>query len=398
MKQPTARCLRILFLIQDLNHGGAQRQLSLLARGLRARGHEVGVAVFYPGGPLTAELTLAGVRLYPLDKRGRWDLAGFLWRLWRCLRVARPQVLHGYLMVSNLLVAFMGAGRPGLRVVWGLRASDMQTRHYDWTAGLIRRLECRLSGLADLCISNSEAGRRHAVAAGFPASRLRVVANGIDTERFQPDPAAGLAQRRHWGVPPDTPLIGLVARLDPMKDHPTFLAMAARLLARRPALRLVCVGGGPTPYRAALQAEARRLGLHPALLWAGDCTAMAAVYNALDLLVSSSAFGEGFANVIGEAMACQVPCVVTAVGDGAIIVGDTGAVVPPADPRILADACEHLLAMPARRRQQGQRARKRIMERYSVARLVTDTEQLLDCVVTHRRTPAPQDESATTDL
>lgn len=398
MAPDTPPRLRILMLIRSLERGGAERQLSVLARGLQTRGHQVNVAVFYPGGALTDELLAAGVEVHSLDKRGRWDLPGFLLRLHRCLRRTRPQLLHGYLTVPNLLCVLLGAWRPGLAVVWGIRASDMRARHYDWLAGLGCWLECRLARLADLCISNSEAGRRHAIAGGFPESRLRVVANGIDTQRFRPDPAAGAGQRQCWGVATSAILIGLVGRLDPMKDHPTFLRMAAALLVRHPDLRFVCVGDGPAAYRQRLHAEATRLGLGEALIWAGECTAMPAVYNALNLLVSSSAFGEGFANVVGEAMACEVPCVVTAVGDGAIIVGDTGSVVPSANSRALTGACEALLALSAaQRRQQGRRARQRVSRLYSVEHLITDTERLLGCLVNHRRIPATLNQPSATD-
>ena len=152
---------------------------------------------------------------------------------------------------------------------------------------------------------------------------MAVIPNGIDTSRFREMPGSGARLRALWGVRDDQILIGLVGRLDYMKDHPTFLRAAAKLTHHNDSVRFVCVGGGPISYAAQLKDLSSELGLHDRIVWAGDQDDMPSVYSALDLLVSSSS-GEGFSNVIGEAMACGVPCVVTDVGDSALIVGETG--------------------------------------------------------------------------
>jgi glycosyltransferase involved in cell wall biosynthesis len=201
-----------------------------------------------------------------------------------------------------------------------------------------------------------------------------VIPNGIDTKRFCPDPEARQRIRAEWGVTESEKLIGLVGRLDPMKDHPTFLRAAALLMQEREDVHFVCVGDGPADYRRELHALGEELGLGQRLIWASARGDMPAVYNALDIATSSS-YGEGFPNVVGEAMACGVPCVVTHVGDSARIVGETGVVVPPKDPEALAVGWKSSLARDGS--EVALKARLRVEENFSVGRMVERTEKAI---------------------
>ena len=122
----------ILFLVRSLDRGGAERQLIVLAKGLASRGHAVSVAVFYGGGVYENELAEAGIRVINLGKTGRWNILLFLNRLMRLLRKERPTVLHSYLGVPNILAAALKPLLPGTRIVWGVRASNVDLSHYDW--------------------------------------------------------------------------------------------------------------------------------------------------------------------------------------------------------------------------------------------------------------------------
>ncbi len=211
-------------------------------------------------------------------------------------------------------------------------------------------------------MANSRAGAAWHQARGYAARRMVVIENGIDTKAFAPDPAGRERLRAAWGLGGAAPLVGLVGRLDPLKDIPGFLRAASLLAAELPAARFVVVGGGPVAYRQALERLAGGLGLADRVLFAGEAREMAPVYGALDLLVSASRT-EGFSNVIAEALACGVPAVVTRVGDSPRIVGEAGEageVVPPGDPAALAAGIRRLwarlaapgaeLALVARRR------------------------------------------------
>ncbi|TKB75404.1 MAG: glycosyltransferase [Nitrospira sp.] len=365
--------MKIIFLIRSLGYGGAERQLILLAKGLHARRHDVVVSVFYSGGPLEKELRDAGIRIRPLNKTGRWDVPGFLFRMAKVLREERPEIVHGYLPDPNLVTAVLKPFFPAIKIVWGVRSARLDWQQCDWLARANFKLSCRLSGLADAIIANSHAGRAYHITSGYPAEKMLVIPNGIDTERFRPAPTLRERTRSAWGISTGESLIGLVGRLDPQKDHPNFLRAASLVARRRERVRFVCVGDGPDEYRMRLQALARSEGLDGRLLWMPNPPDMPAVYNALDVTVSCS-FGEGLPNVVGEAMACGVPCVVTDVGDSAWVVGDVGEVVPPRNPLALAKAIEKVLAEG---RGDSSAIRSRVMAHLSVDRLVADTERVL---------------------
>jgi glycosyltransferase involved in cell wall biosynthesis len=181
------------------------------------------------------------------------------------------------------------------------------------------------------------------------------------------------------------PLVGVVARLDPMKGHSVFLEAAARVSARTPEVRFALVGAGEPGYEAQLRSHAERLGLASRVRWIAPGLDMRAVYNALDLLVLPSRFGEGFPNVVAEAMACGTPCVATDVGDARVVLGDCGSIVPVEDPNALAAAIEQALDLPGEERTRlAQRARERIMSRFSTRALAERTADVLGAIVAGR--------------
>jgi glycosyltransferase involved in cell wall biosynthesis len=366
--------IKVVFLIRSLDYGGAERQLALLAKTLDKDTFEVTILTYYGGGGLERELEGSGVCLISLRKRGRWDLLGFSRRLVRQLRRLRPDVIHGYLDTANLLSLWGKALSPRAGVVWAVGASEIDFSHYDWTWHLGFFLERRLARLPDRIIVNSEAGHAYLSRCGFPASKLTVIQNGIDTERFKPDAEARSRVRQEWGVADGETLIGLVGRLDPIKDHRNFLRAASILCRQRDDVRFVCVGDGEAGYARELHAAAESLSLRGKLRWAGARADVSALYNALDVHVSSSE-SEGFSNTIGEAMACGVPCVVTDVGDSALIVGETGVVVAPGDAEALAHG---LLACLSQDRQTlGAQARARIEAKWGAGRLAQQTAKAL---------------------
>lgn len=334
--------MKILLLCRSLAVGGTERQIVVLAKGLHQRGHEVTVMVFYPNGAMERELHESGVPVFNLRKSGRWDLFFFFVRAVRGVWKLKPGVIYGFLGPANILTAFLKPIFSKTKVVWGVRASNVNLDRYSWLMRLVYRIECWLSRFADLIICNSRAGLEYAALHGFPKWKMTVIPNGIDTEYFKPEAAARERIRSEWGVAESEILIGLVARLDPIKDHQTFLRAAAMLIQERTDVRIVCVGEGAKPYREELHRQASALGLDERLIWAEARSDMPAVYNALDI-ASSSSDGEGFSNAIAEAMASGVPCVVTNVGDSASIVDNTGIVVPPAMPNVLCEGFRQIL-------------------------------------------------------
>jgi glycosyltransferase involved in cell wall biosynthesis len=238
-------------------------------------------------------------------------------------------------------------------------------------------LSCRLARFAHLIIFNSRAGLEYHVARGYPRLRSAVIRNGIDTERWRPEPEAGAALRRTWGVGSDAPLIGIVARLDRIKGHETFIRAAALLARDREDVTFVIAGTGDSGLTARLRTLAAELGIEQRLIWAGGANDPVAVYNALDIVTSSS-LGEGFPNVVAEAMACGRPCVATDVGDTRELLGDDSLCVPPSDAAALHDAWSRVLSWdPAQRAEVGSIARERVTRQFSIEALGDRTARQL---------------------
>lgn len=373
-------------VIQSLGVGGAERQAAALASGLHQRGHAVRVAALRRGdGPLSSSLETDGVPLHVLTAPSGGGVLAAAVQLARIARQQSLDVVHGYMPVGNLLALSVRVTCPDVKVVFGVRSSRLDLRHYPLRTRITEGLSHRLAARADLIIANSESGAAYSIAAGSAAARTVVVPNGIDTRRFVADPDARSQTRAALGIGSDDPVVGMIARLDPMKDHATFLGAAQLLLPDFPNARFLCIGGGDASYRRKLEALAASLGVAHAVMWLGQHQDTRGFLNAMDVATHTSSFGEGFPNAVGEAMACERVCVVTDVGDAKLVVGDAGVIVPPRNPAALAGAWAQVLR--AAGTGLGARARTRIAAHYSVAHLVGRTEELLLGVLRHPRQP-----------
>ena len=369
---------KVVFLVRDLNYGGAQRQLVTLVNQIDKQLFDVSLVYFYANGLLLKDLKDDTCQAICIKKNGRWDIFGFYFRLLQQLKILQPDILHGYLGESNLFSILLKPFFPFTRIIWGIRESNMPNNRFGAIGQILAQLEVMLSFFADLIIVNSHCGKDYYQSKGFSPQKMVVISNGIDTHRFQPDATAGAKVRSEWGITDDTILIGLVGRLDPMKDHPNFFRAAAVIAAERQDVRFVCIGvGGAEKYAAELQQLSEDLGIADRVIWAGGRSDMPAVFNALDICCSASAYGEGFPNVVGEAMACGTPSVVTDVGDAVWIVGDLGVFVPPQNPEALQLALNQSLRKLPLDRASSAEIRAHIVDRFSVEQLVLNTQAAL---------------------
>jgi glycosyltransferase involved in cell wall biosynthesis len=371
--------VRVLLFVGSLGTGGAEGQFAMLADGLVRAGVDAELVTMFPGGVNWDRFAAVHPdRLSSLEGSApRGAVAGAArhaaapGRLREHIRHFAPDVVYSALYMSDAL-AWVGT-RGGPPVVWSMRASDA-------ALGVKRAIPfhfCRLtSPTVPLVIANAEAGRRYHVARGFRPRRFEVIPNGIDTERFRPDEAAREITRAAWGIPASCRVIGVVSRVVPGKGHDLLVAAARRVVDLRGDVVFVVVGDGPKSLGARLRTLTAHLGLEGRVRWIGHRSDVASVYPAFDLFCSPS-ISEGFPNAVAEAMACDVGCVVTDVGDSARIVGDTGQVVPSRDAGALAEAIvAGLDALPAAA---GAR-RRRVAEHFSVSRMVDGTLELLSTV------------------
>lgn len=298
------------------------------------------------------------------------------WRFFRILREQNPHILQTWLYHSDFfgLCTAPLARVPAL--VWTIRCSDMDWSYYSSLSRFEIKILARFSKIPKTIIVNSQAGRKVHEALRYRPRSWTVIPNGFDVERFRPDQESRTRLRASLGVAAETPLIGMVARFDPMKDHATFLKAAADLLRTDAGSHFVLVGHEVVQSNRDLAAMVRDLGLGSRVHLLGPRPDVAAIMPGFDI-ASLSSISEGFPNVIGEAMACGVPCVATDVGDVAEIVQDTGRIVPPRNPHALADAWRSLLAMNSdSRRALGMAARRRIQVHYSLAAVAARFEHV----------------------
>ena len=371
--------MRVFFYLHRLGVGGAERQFVQISADLAARGHEVALVTNVPGGGLENDVD-PGVERLVLHARTGGSRVRRLSRVLEAPRrlaalveERRPDVVYSANYEPNAL-AWRGLVRGRTPVVWGIRGSDQELPFVGRTAARYgRRVAPRVAG----AVFNSRAGRDWHLAQGWALAATEVVPNGLDVQRFRPDPGARRSFREELGLPVDAFVIVLVGRLVEVKDHGLFLAAAAELGSALPDARFVCVGGGRPVDLQRVEGLVRESGLGPRVVLAGDRPDVERAFAAADVAACTS-HSEGFPNVLGEAMATGLPCVSTDVGDAAWILGDTGRVARDREPRTVAGHWRELHDLGEDgRRSLGAAARRRVVETFSREACARATEDAL---------------------
>ncbi len=355
---------RVMHVITDLDTGGAETMLANLVVAQKDLPEPPLVVSLTPGGTQAARITAAALSVRHLGMRRGWPNPMALFRLVMLIRSFKPKVIQSWMYHADLmaLLALLLSGRRrSTRLLWGVRCSDMDLSRYALGLRIVIRLCAWLSSVPNAVVANSHAGRTFHRSLGYKARRFLVAVNGVDMNIFRPDSKARAEVRAELGIGDDEFLVGTSARVDPMKDYPTFMAA----LGHMQRVYGLAAGRGT----GSLPDQIRFFGL-------GERPDMPRVLNALDLFVSASAFGEGFSNALVEAMATGLPVIATGVGDAALIIDDSGVVVPPRDVSALAAAIDDLKNDPARCKNLGRAARARVAANYDLKRIVRDIETL----------------------
>jgi len=367
--------ITVAHLITGLETGGAERMLTqLVTRSDPARFRSVVISMT-GAGTMGPAIAASGIAVHTLDMRRGIGDPRVITRLAQILRECRPAILQTWLYHADLLGLI---ARPLARVphiVWNLRCTESVGSR------AVRRLLCWASPLPDAIVAVSQAGEQFHRALGYRAERWQVIPNGFDTAGLHPDAGVRARVRAELGLADREVAILLPARYHPMKDHANFLAAAARLAAVRPEAVFILAGHGIEPDNRPLTEAIAAAGVGARVRLLGERQDLTAIYPAFDAVTLSSAFGESFPMVLGEAMACGVPCVATDIGESREIVGPTGAVVPPRDPEALAAGWERLIALGAEgRRELGAAARTRIVENYELEAVIARYEALYEAI------------------
>ena len=375
--------IRIAHVISDLDTGGAEMMLAKLVGAMDRDRFSNTVISLTDRGQLGEQIESSGVAVHPLGmKRGRPDIFA-LPRLIRLFNTLNPTIVQSWLYHADLLstLAVKFSGSPIL--LWNVRCSDMDLKRYSLLSRWVRWVLARWSAAPAAVIVNSEAGKQQHERLGYRPRRWDVIPNGFDTARFHPNTSLRLPLRQEWKVPPDAVVVALVARVDPMKDHATFLNAAQEVSNARQNVYFLLVGKDTQTLAPAVAAK----GLTDRVRVLGYRSAIECLLPGVDVLCLSS-YGEGFPNVLGEAMACGIPCVSTDVGDARSIIFDTGLVVPARDPAALAHAMIDLIDRgPAARATLGRAARERIEKTYSLPMIVEQYMATYSALATEQSLP-----------
>jgi glycosyltransferase involved in cell wall biosynthesis len=372
-----------MHVITGLDSGGAEMMLFKLLSGSRDSLQSMVVSL-KDQGTIGPSITKLGVPVECLHLRPSLPNPARFLSLVSLVREFRPQLVQGWMPHGNLAASLAQvASRSAAPVIWNVRMSlDNADGEKNSTLGLIR-LGALFSRHPTKIIYNSFTGAKEHESHGYRATQSVVISNGFDCDLFRPDEDAHNRICQQLGLESKAVLIGLVARFHPAKDHFGFLEAASSVSAARPDARFLLVGKGSIDTETILTTQISRLNLKGRVLLLGERSDASQLTAGFDIACSSSTY-EGFSNSIGEAMACGVPCVVTEVGDSAYLVGNTGLVVPPRNPEALAHAIVELIhAGPAKRKELGMEARRRIESEFSLPTIVRRYEDLyqecLDC-------------------
>ena len=284
----------------------------------------------------------------------------------------RPDVIQCWMYHANLMGMTLLHPR---RVLWNIRCSDMDLAHYGHLYRLTVLAGARLSRMPAAIITNSEAGSVAHMRIGYRPKRWVTIPNGFDTDLFRPDAQTRSAMRAKLRIPEDAFVIGLIGRLDPMKDHVTFFRAAGAFLAGHPGIHFILAGRGVTRKNQAFTDLMQGVPDTGTFHLLDERCDMPEVLSTLDMATSSSV-SEGFPNAVAEAMACGLPCVATDAGDTGILLGDAGILVKRQSPEDLCRAWDFIARMdPADRLAMGMKARERIRLHYTQRKTTESYQQ-----------------------
>ena len=385
--------VRVCHIINGLDVGGAEMMLYKLLKGSTVERLEASVISLLETGPIADLITSLDLPVTSLALARKNMIFGrgvptpkTVWKLGRAIAAARPDLLQGWMYHGNL-AATLGAVISGHRypVIWNIRHSVYDLgKEKSMTAKLIR-LGRRLSSRPNAIIYNARVSAEQHEALGYDPGKTVIIPNGFDCDHFKPDAAKRVRLRAELGLEEETLIIGMVARDHPQKDPVNLLRAIALLIEWGSPVHLVIAGASFDDHNQRVIKRIRELGIgnHVSLL--GPRSDIAGIMAGFDVVALPSAWGEGFPNVLGEAMACGVPCAATDVGDAAWIIDVHGRIVPPRDAEALAMAIDQLISLPGeKRRQIGMAARDRILHHFSLPKIVEAYGDLYERIVVER--------------
>lgn len=373
----------ILHIITGLSTGGAEMMLYKLLSRINREDFQPIVISLRDEGRLGKQIAALDIPIHTINMNPGIPTPSSIWRLIHKVHQLKPDLIQGWMYHGNMAATLSNFNLKPVPVIWNIRHSVYSLKYEKRGTAAVIQLLSKISGFPNKILYNSKISANQHEKLGYKQSKTLVISNGFDTKLFAPSQKARTEIRTELGLPENALLIGLIGRYHPMKDHNNFLQAAAILRKSFPNVYFLLAGKGVNWENAVIKESIQTLGLQKRIHLLGERQDIPRLTAALDIASSSSSYGEGFANVIGEAMSCGVPCVVTDVGDSAWIIGETGKVVPPSNSEALAKALKELIELGTEgRRTLGDLARERIIKNFSLDSIVNQYEELYESLVT----------------
>ncbi len=376
MTVKNSKC-RIVFIITNLHTGGAEMMLYKLLSRMDRNEFAPEVISLMEVGTVGEKIRELDIPVYALDmKKTTSDPVSGL-RLVRLVKSLQPDLLQGWMYHGNLAAQFANSFLPQAGpVLWSIRHGIDGLKNEKRSTAWVIALGAKLSRKPMMIIYNSKVSAQQHEALGYLSSKSTVIPNGFDTDSFSPSREAKQRIHRELGIEATAHTIGLFGRYHAHKDHETFVRAAACISEFRDDVHFVLAGTHVDETNRILVDAIANRNLHSRFHLLGERRDLNRIMPGLDMVCSSS-IEEGFSNVLGEAMACGVPCVATDVGENRYIIGDTGFIVPPREPDALANAWDRMFNLTSLERAQlGERARERIVHSFSLPSVTHDYESV----------------------
>lgn len=355
--------LKVCHIITGLQAGGAEGALYRLCKAQRT--FDTTVVSLLDDGVYGDKLRELGVEVITMNSRSLPSFVRGLIKLRGIVKEKQPDIIQTWMYHADLVGGVIAWGCR-IPVCWGIRTSTVRGRTFmTW---LVAKLCVLISGVVPRrAISCAKRAVEAHQAFGYRAP-FEVVPNGLDASRWNPGGAVNV-RRQDLGIPGNTFVLAHAARADRLKDHATLAIAFSAAHASKNDLRLLLCGAGLEPGSEYFGSLPFTLSARNAVIALGSREDLPNLWRLADGFVLSSVV-EGFPNVVVEAMASGLPCVVTDAGDAAEIVGDTGFIVTPAAPDALAEAILRLSTLePDARKAMGAAARRRVEENYTMERM-----------------------------
>lgn len=355
----------VLHVISGLAVGGAEMALYRLILEFRGSEYTHTVVALTPEGGMCARFTEAGIRLIVLDVRR--SPVSHLLRLYRLVRTLRPDIVQTWLYHADLFGGLAARLAGNRNVIWGVRTTDVD-RGCARATGFVRQLCASLSRwVPHTIICVAEAARRSHSLIGYDVARMVVVGNGFDLSTLTASQCQRIQLRVQCGFDADDIVLGILGRFNLDKDHANFVKAAGQLARQYARLRFLMVGKDLDSNNSDLMQWIGETGYPGRFVLLGERVDVPVCLSAMDIFCLSSRT-EAFPNVVGEAMAMGLPCVATNVGDVAVLMADTGVLVPQGNPDALACGVASLIGLGRDYcLKMGQRAKARIHATFTMA-------------------------------